>query len=248
MKRTFTTAAVVAIASALTFGATAPAAYAAPKDKSAHVRTDKPAKSQGGKGKVEQASRRLAAAQRVTLRAFAVTDARLARVATSPRVAALGAELADAVVANIALDRAALAELKVAVEAADSSLDLGQVRRDLRGVKVANYLQAVAVANGAASALEQVAANDAALSELAAGGTDVTEAQAANEAAGAAATAALEAAVTVTATSTKAVLAGARSELATARELLEAVEAFLAEQTVEEPVVEEPVTEEQPVV
>lgn len=242
MKRTFTTAAV-AITSALAFGATAPAAYAAPEDKPTHARTDKGAKSQAGTGRAEQskaaaASRRVAAQQRATLRVIAVTDTGLARVAASPRTAALATEVADAVVANITLDRDALAELKAAAEAADSTLVLHQVRRDLRAFQVANYLQAVTVAHGAAHALEQVADNDAALAELA--GTDVTEAQADNAAAGEAASAALEAALTVTATSGKDVLAGARTELTTARELLESVEAFLAGHEVERPVDEAP--------
>lgn len=242
MKRTFTTAAV-AITSALAFGATAPAAYAAPEDKPTHARTDKGAKSQAGTGRAEQskaaaASRRVAAQQRATLRVIAVTDTGLARVAASPRTAALATEVADAVVANITLDRDALAELKAAAEAADSTLVLHQVRRDLRAFQVANYLQAVTVAHGAAHALEQVADNDAALAELA--GTDVTEAQADNAAAGEAASAALEAALTVTATSGKDVLAGARTELTTARELLESVEAFLAGHEAEGPVDEAP--------
>lgn len=243
MKRTFTTAAV-AITSALAFGATAPAAYAAPEDKPTHARTDKGAKSHAGTGRAEQskaaaASRRVAAQQRATLRVIAVTDTGLARVAASPRTAALATEVADAVVANITLDRDALAELKAAAEAADSTLVLHQVRRDLRAFQVANYLQAVTVAHGAAHALEQVADNDAALAELAAG-TDVTEAQADNAAAGEAASAALEAALTVTATSGKDVLAGARTELTTARELLESVEAFLAGHEAEGPVDEAP--------
>lgn len=242
MKRTFTTAAV-AITSALAFGATAPAAYAAPEDKPTHARTDKGVKSQAGTGRAEQskaaaASRRVAAQQRATLRVIAVTDTGLARVAASPRTAALATEVADAVVANITLDRDALAELKAAAEAADSTLVLHQVRRDLRAFQVANYLQAVTVAHGAAHALEQVADNDAALAELA--GTDVTEAQADNAAAGEAASAALEAALTVTATSGKDVLAGARTELTTARELLESVEAFLAGHEAEGPVDEAP--------
>lgn len=240
MKRTFTATAAAAIASALAFGVTAPAASAAPKDKAAHVRADKSPKT----AKVDQASRRLAADQRVALRQIASTDRQLAGVGRSPRLAALAPEVADVVLANVALDRDALAELKAAVEAADSTVDLRQVARDVRQVRVANYLQVLAVANGVAEALAQVEENDLALADLAAAGTDVTAAQADNDAAATAASAALDAALTVTASSDRAVLAGARAELTTARELLEAVEAFLAEQPAEQPVTEQPVTEE----
>lgn len=130
-------------------------------------------------------------------------DKRLARLATSTKVTRLADENEQVLVANIADDRADLAALKAAAESADSTYDAKSVRKDLRSVRVQNYVLAANIVKQAERLAEEAAADPEAA---------------------AAVDAALDAALALTADSTKAEVKAARAHLQDAHEELEAAE------------------------
>ncbi len=141
MKTTTRTAAVL-LAAAVTFGPGSPVAAtdAADPAKPGHVRADKGDHGKGdhGKGASKKGSQEL----RQLLRDLDKADARLAKVAKESRTSRIG-DHAAAVLANVAADRAALAELRTAVAAPDSSLDPREVRRELKELRIQNFGKAI---------------------------------------------------------------------------------------------------------
>ncbi|PVG82651.1 hypothetical protein DDE18_09760 [Nocardioides gansuensis] len=130
-------------------------------------------------------------------------DKRLARLATSTKVTRLADENEQVLVANITEDRADLAELKTAAEAADSTYDAKAVRKDLRSFRVENYVLAANIVKQAEALADEAAADPEAA---------------------AAVDAAIDAALALTADSTKADVKAARVHLQTAHEELDAEE------------------------
>jgi hypothetical protein len=122
----------------------------------------------------------------------------LDRTVRPSRIGTLAEDVQATVVSNVEADKATLAGLGEAAAAADTTLDLRQVRRDLRKVRVENYRLSVNV-------LRQAARVDAA----------------ANPEAAALVASAVAKALTVTAASPKSLVREARADLAAARDLLD---------------------------
>jgi hypothetical protein len=139
------------------------------------------------------------------LRTVAGKDRRLARLGTSTAVTRLDDTYEVEVVAGIEESRAALAAIRTALEAADSTLDVRAAAKDLRAFRVENHRLVVTVVAKADRLLDA-----ATLAADTAGAT--------------AATTAIEAALAVTATSPK-------SEVRAARRALRAAEDTEAEGT-----------------
>lgn len=228
--RTTTRTAAAVLAAAVTFGAGAPVATAAghaDHAKPGHVKVTKG--DHGKKG--DQALRQL-------LRDINKTDAKLVKVIRESRTARIG-EHADAVRANVATDRAALTELSAAVQAADNTRDLRQVRRELKDVRPQNYNQVVNDLRHALKlAAEIAAARTAAASDPAAPVVDLDVAQAAVEAA-------VAKALLVTASSDKAELRAVKADLRAAHEALDGDDD--SDETEDEVELEDEPTEEEPV-
>ena len=207
--RTLAAALTTAVALTIT-GSMINTAEAKPASAGAHAKADKAAK--GGKAIVRE--------QRMVLQAITRLSTALDRNVKPSRIEMLPTEQQDALLANVEADQGILAALREDVLAADSALDLRQVRTDLKSFRVENYLHAT---NALVEALELQA-------ELAAY-PDLVEAAAL-------VAGAVEKALTVTAESPRSLLQEIRADLAAAQELLEAAAAV---PVVEEPVVEEPV-------
>ena len=124
----------------------------------------------------------------------------LDRTVRPSRIGTLAEDVQAAVVAGVEADKATLAGLGEAAAAADSTLDLRQVRRDLRKVRVENYRLSVNV-------LRQAARVQAAAAE--------------NPGAAALVASAVAKALTVTAASPKSLVREAQADLAAARDLLD---------------------------
>jgi hypothetical protein len=127
-----------AVAAALTMGVAGPAASAhaaspahAQHAKVAHVKAPKIAKA-------------AAKDKRLVIKDITHVDTMLGKFATSVRASKTNGEHRAAVLANVAADRAALADLAQIVKDADATVtDLKQVRRDLKKYRVSNYQVAV---------------------------------------------------------------------------------------------------------
>jgi len=74
------------------------------------------------------------------VRTISVKDARLERLSTADRTTVLADEHEATAVSSIGADREALATLRSAAEAADSTLDTRAVRAELRDFRVVNYV------------------------------------------------------------------------------------------------------------
>jgi hypothetical protein len=144
--------------------------------------------------------------------------AQIGRAVSDRRIGALAD--AASIGANAGLDIADLEALQSAATAADTTLDLKQVRRDVRSYRVENYRLVVNVLRHAA--------------EVGAAATDAGNAEAQALVASAVTTA-----LTIRATSVKALLQDARVDLEAAEELLD------AEETEADP--EDDIEESQPV-
>lgn len=232
--RTTTRTAAAVLAAAVTFGAGAPVATAAghaDHAKPGHVKVTKG--DHGKKG--DQALRQL-------LRDIAKTDAKLVKVVRESRTARIG-EHAVALRDNVTADRAALTELAAAVQAADNTRDLRQVRKELKDVRPQNYDQVV---NDLRHALK-LAAEIAEARTAAAGDPEPPVAEL--DAAQAAVEAAVAKALLVTASSGKAELRAVKADLRAAHQALDGTddsdetedETEDEDELEEEPVVDEPV-------
>jgi hypothetical protein len=124
----------------------------------------------------------------------------LDRTMRENRIGTLAEDVQTALLANVEADKLALTDLATAAAAADSTLDLRQVRRDLREVRPENYVLSVNVLRKAAKLAEAAAANAEALALV-------------DEAAATA--------LTVNASSPKSLLREARASLAEAQALLD---------------------------
>ena len=212
MKRS-TSVAAVALSVSVALGFIASAAVAGPPANHSHSTHAKAAQ-----GKTDKAAQPAARKLRQALRDIARVDARLDRAVRHSRLERLGAEARTAVLANVALDRAKLATLKTAVGAADSVLDLRQVRRNLRQTRPQVYTVVINDLRQAARIQARTVANDALLAD--AGDADAV---AANDAAKTAVAEAVTLAVKVTATSSKSELRAVHAAVVTARKALRAV-------------------------
>ena len=256
MNRTTRIAAVV-LAAAVTSGVGSSVAVATAVDRAKpdHVKVEKGDKGKKGtkvsKGSKADKGTKADKQLRQLLRDIARTDAQLVKVARESRTARIG-DPAAAVLANVAADRAALADLTSAVQVADGTSDLMAVRKAVKDVRPQNYNKVV---NDLRHALRL--------------GTAITEARAAVDGDSAApateldaAQAALDAAVAkallVDASSDQDELRGVKADLQAAHEALEVVRVYLDglpddteddtdDDTEGEPVEEEPI-EEEPVV
>jgi hypothetical protein len=185
-----TLAAVVATAALTLIGqALQTAASAKPDHVGSHALGGqaKGAAAQGGAAKV--------------LRDIERTSKALDRTVRENRIGTLADEVQAAVVASVEADKLALAGLAVGVAAADSTLDLRQVRRDLHQVRPENYVLSVNVLRKAARVAEAA--------------TDNAEATALVDSA-------VATALSVTASSPKSLLRDARADLAAAQAVLDA--------------------------
>lgn len=124
----------------------------------------------------------------------------LDRTVWASRIGMLAEEVQATVVANVEADKVALAAIAAAASAADSTVDLREVRRELRNVRVENYRLSVNVLRAAARLQESAAANPEAAALV---------------------DSAVAKALTVTAASPKSLVREARADLAAARGLLE---------------------------
>ena len=127
-------------------------------------------------------------------------SAALDRTVRPSRIGTLAEDVQAAVVANVEADRQDLAVLAEDVAAAGGTVDVRQVRADLRDLRPENYVLAVNVLRKAA--------------RVGAAATDSAEATALVQSA-------VDLALTVTATSPKSLLREARAALSAAEELLE---------------------------
>ena len=137
------------------------------------------------------------------LKDVAREDRQLVKLAGSHRVTALADDTEAELVANITEARATLADVKAAVEAADSTLDTKAARKDLRSFRVQNFKHAAHVLAKVEDLTDDAAADPEAQAFLA-------QAEAA--------------ALAVTATSTKAEVKAAKALLASATAELEGAE------------------------
>ena len=176
----------------LTAGLVATAALAAPSAFAA-AQADQP----------DRPSKPVKAQTKQLLKDIAGKDARLVRLSTSNAVTLLADDTEAELVSNIEDARTALGEVKTSVEAADSTVDTREARKELRGFRVENFRLVVNILRKAES-LEEAAATD----------PEATEHLAAAEAA----------ALEITATSTKV-------DVRTAREHVQAAQAELDGET-----------------
>lgn len=153
--------------------------------------------------KVEKADKVKKAQTKQLLKSVAGKDRRLARLATSNAVTRLADATEAQLVATIDEARTALADVKAAVEAADSAVDTRAARKDLRQFRVVNLRLAVNILKQAEGLTEEAAVDAEAQEHLAA---------------------AEAAALEITATSPKADVRAARAHLREARAELESEE------------------------
>jgi hypothetical protein len=150
----------------------------------------------GGHGKADLAKSDV----RKVLRDIDRVTRRLDHAVRASRIDGLAQETQDALLANVEADQAALTELAATVSAADDTTDLRQARRDVRALRVENYVLAVNVLRQAARVGEAADGNGEATALLAS---------------------AVEKALAVTAESTKADVKAARADLVAAKALLD---------------------------
>lgn len=228
MRRTTRTAAG-ALALAVAFGVGSPVASAAggaAVAKPDHAKVAKDHKKLKGSQELRQ-----------VLRDLARTDARLLKAVRESRTARIGDHVA-AVLANVAADRAALADLGAGVQAADSTHDLRAVRRALKDVRPQTYTKVVNDLRHAVRLAVEIAAAGAALEGDAAAPVDeLAAAQTALDAA-------IAKALLVTASSDRDELRAVKADLRAAREALAAVRSYLEGLATEDEVTEDEVTED----
>lgn len=185
------TAALVAPSAATTFAVAADApAHSTKADKAKKAKKEKAAKV--SKPQTKQ-----------LLKDVSGKDKRLARLATSGSVVNLADDVEAELVANIDEARTALADVRTAVEAADSTLDTRAARKDLRSFRVENFRLVVNILKQAEGLAADAAADPEATAHL---------------------VAAEDAALAITATSTKADVKAARAHLQAAHAELEPTE------------------------
>ena len=170
-------------------------------------------------------SARVAHERRQLVRQIAILDARLAHVSRDTRTAWLDADDRTAVLANVAADRASLADLAEAAGAADGTVDLRSVGKDLHGVHPEVYAQVLSALRRAAALRVTVAADRTALEGIT--DRDVTAGRTAVDEAFALVSSAVQQALGVRATGPLSVMRGVRADLASASEALQGVEAVL---------------------
>lgn len=187
--------------------------------------------------------------ERHVLKALAQVDKRLAKVADHKHLSRLGEDVRAAVLANIDADRGSLAELADAVRSGDEALDLGQLRRDVRGFGPQHYRQAVQDLRRAARLAERVAETRVALGTFVAPEGSSYDPEPDLLLADQGVATATELALAVTMSSDKQDLRAVKRALAGAQAALGAVRDYLeGEVSQEEPVSEESeVPEEEPV-
>lgn len=215
MKRIARTLAVVITTAtlALTGQALQSAASAKPDHAGSHAKGG--AGHGAGAAKAGAAKGDAAKVQRDIARLSAALD----RTVRENRIGTLADDVQATLLGSVKTDKQTLADLATEASAADSTLDLRQVRRDLRQVRPENYVLSVNVLRKAAELAEAAAADADALGL-------VDEAVAT--------------ALTVNASSDKSVLREARASLAAAQALLDDDEA----DATEDPATEDPATEE----
>lgn len=193
MSRTTRALAAATAAAALTLTVTGPVAVAAPTGHAVSADAKpaaKPAKPAKGKA---------AAGQRQLLRDLDRAVRALDRAVKPSRIAPLSETSQAGLLANIGTEKTGLVALRATLLAADTTADVRQVRADLRGLRIANYVVAVNQLRQA-QALAVVAAADVEATTLVA--SAVTKA------------------LTVTAAADKSLLADVRADLNAARALL----------------------------
>lgn len=194
MSRTTRALAAATAAAALTLTVTGPVAVAAPAGHTGSADAkpaSKPAKPVKGKS--------AAVGQRQVLRDLDRAMRALDRAVKSSRIAPLSETTQAGLLANVETEKTGLVALRDALVAADSTADVRQVRTDLRGLRIANYVVAVNQLRQA-EALVDVAAADVEAAALVAS--------------------AITKALTVTAAADKSLLAEVRADLNAARALL----------------------------
>jgi hypothetical protein len=117
---------------------------------SASHKSGKPLKADNGK----HGSAKVAKAKQMALRDLDRMEMRLDKSVKQSRVAKLGAEDREALLANVEADKAALGAYAERIEAASTRSDLKSVSKDLKSVRAENYRLAVNLMRQA----EQVAA------------------------------------------------------------------------------------------
>jgi hypothetical protein len=150
----------------------------------------------GGHGKADVAKSDV----RKVLRDIDRVTRRLDQAVRASRIDGLAQETQDALLANVEADKGVLAELAATVSAADGTTDLRQARRDVRALRVENYVLAVNVLRQAARVGEAADGNAEATALLGS---------------------AVEKALAVTAESVKADVKAARADLVAAKALLD---------------------------
>jgi hypothetical protein len=150
----------------------------------------------GGHGKADVAKSDV----RKALRDIDRVTRRLDQAVRASRIDGLAQETQDALLANVEADKVVLTGLAATASAADDTTDLSQVRRDVRALRVENYVLVVNVLRQAARTGEAADGNAEAAALVAS---------------------AVEKALAVTAKSTKADVKAARADLVAAKALLD---------------------------
>lgn len=235
-----------AVAAALMMGVAGPAATA----QAASPAHPKHAKVAQVKTKATKATKAAAKDKRLVLRDIAHVDALLGKFAASVRASKIGADHRAALLANVAADRAALAELSQVVKDADATVtDLKQVCRDLKAYRVSNYQAAVNLLRQADALAAEI---DRLRAEVVSGSEQALTLDGAQGKVGDA----VGGAHAITATSATVAVRGVKVLLSSARADVDAVQAALAtgeeadpedatteEPTTEDPTVADPVTD-----
>ena len=122
--------------------------------------------AEAAKPKPEKPTKTVKGQSKQLLKGIAVKDKRLARLSTSNAVERLGDDSETALVANIEEARGELADIKVAVEAADSTVDTRAARKELRSFRVENFRLATNILRKAERLTEDAAADPEATEHL----------------------------------------------------------------------------------
>lgn len=215
------------VVAGLAFGASVPAAEAAPK----RAASSKSVKAKPVKvAKVSAAAKRLESARRTALQAVGQVDRKLVHFSAPERLAGLDASYAGTLLASVAADRAQLATLRTAVLGATTLGEVSALTRQVRAVRAEVYAIAVGVLTEAASLQAEVDAL-----RVEAGETPSEEVVAGLDAADAALVSAVDKALAASAFGDKRAVASAEDDLELAAAAVAAVVEALA--PVEEPVV-----------
>lgn len=129
--------------------------FAAPVVASTGASADPGPKPDASKGQTKQ-----------LLKTISGKDAQLARLAGSHRTTRLVDDVEALLLVNIDADRAALAQIRSAAQAAGSTLDPRAARKELRGFRVVNYVLAGNILHKAERMEDDVAADPTASAHL----------------------------------------------------------------------------------